>query len=423
MNSKLENFLTKKVRPLAGNFSYNPSKVALSEGAKEIVDQAFDIPGNKLFDYHCHLVSIGTDNNFGYVNYKMYNPLFVPLKLRFNMFASAAGITSAAVTDQQYIDGLVKLLKLILDLGKVSLLALDQYYDKMGRPHPEITRLYVPNDYLMRICNKYPEYFEPVISVHPYRSDALQELEKWGEQGIKFVKWLGNSMNIDASDPLCEKFYQKMKEYNMTLLAHAGNEEAITVPAHQYLGNPLLYRKPLEMGLKVILAHCAGHGMNLDHDSKIKKPIKNYKLFYRMMDNPKYEGLLFGDIAAVTQINRCGSPLKNIIERSEHHHRLINGSDYPLPGVNAANSTIVLRLLGYINKEEKKYLDELYYYNPLLCDFVTKRTIRLPKEKNKKLAPGIFGQNKILPKFNRGQEPLKSSRKSPEINLNKSTSK
>ena len=51
------------------------------------------------------------------------------------------------------------------------------------------------------------------------------------------------------------------------------------------------------------------------------------------MDEPRYEGLLFGDISAMTQLNRIGPALDTVLERDDWHDRLINGSDYPLPGV------------------------------------------------------------------------------------------
>ena len=51
-------------------------------------------------------------------------------------------------------------------------------------------------------------------------------------------------------------------------------------------------------------------------------------------DDKKYEGLVFGEISAMTQFNRCGTPLTTILEREDLHDRLVNGSDYPLPAVN-----------------------------------------------------------------------------------------
>ena len=50
------------------------------------------------------------------------------------------------------------------------------------------------------------------------------------------------------------------------------------------------------------------------------------------MDEPRYRGNLFGDIAAITQGNRMGV-VATLLERRDWHARLLNGSDYPLPGV------------------------------------------------------------------------------------------
>jgi len=69
--------------------------------------------------------------------------------------------------------------------------------------------------------NKRPDLFEPVISVNPYRPDALAELERGAKRGARMVKWLPNAMGMDPSDELCDPFYQKMKELNLILLSHA----------------------------------------------------------------------------------------------------------------------------------------------------------------------------------------------------------
>ena len=108
------------------------------------------------------------------------------------------------------------------------------------------------------------------------------------------------------------------------------------------------------------------------------------------MDDEKYDGLLYGDISAMTQINRAGDALNTILKRKDLHPRLINGSDYPLPAINALISTIELKSLGYITSHEKKCLDEIYNYNPLLFDFVLKRTIKFQGDNKLKLSDCIF---------------------------------
>ncbi len=45
-------------------------------------------------------------------------------------------------------------------------------------------------------------------------------------------------MGIDPSDELCDSFYQKMKELNLALLSHGGEEKAIEAREDQRLGNP-----------------------------------------------------------------------------------------------------------------------------------------------------------------------------------------
>ena len=172
--------------------------------------------------------------------------------------------------------------------------------------------MYVPNHYVVELAQKYPDVFTPVISIHPYRADALQELEKWAKAGIKYVKWLPNAMGMDPANSAIDPFYRKMKEYNMILLSHAGDEQAVEAEEDQKLGNPLLLRKPLDLGVRVIIAHAASLGECGDLDRRAPRKAKCFDLFLRMMDEPKYVGLLFGEISAITQYNRMPAPLATL---------------------------------------------------------------------------------------------------------------
>ena len=147
--------------------------------------------------------------------------------------------------------------------------------------------------------------------------------------------------------------------------------------------------------MKVIVAHCAGLGENEDLDRPDKKSTHNFDLFMRLMNEKQYEGLVFGEISAMTQFNRIGKPLTTILERADLHERLVNGSDYPLPAVNVLIRTKPLVKGGYIERDERESLNEIYDYNPLLFDFVLKRTLRLPGT-NKRLPAAIFMNNSSL---------------------------
>jgi mannonate dehydratase len=69
------------------------------------------------------------------------------------------------------------------------------------------------------------------------------------------------------------------------------------------------------------------------------------------MDEKRYEGLVFGEISAMTQFNRAGKPLRTMLAREDLHERLVNGSDYPLPAVNILIRTAVVKH-GYIGRSE-----------------------------------------------------------------------
>jgi mannonate dehydratase len=65
-----------------------------------------------------------------------------------------------------------------------------------------------------------------------------------------------------------------------------------------------------------------------------------------------------------------------VIEREHWHPRLLNGSDYPLPGVMPLFSVDYLVSLGLLEASAKPLLTEIRLRNQLLFDFVLKRHLR-----------------------------------------------
>ena len=95
------------------------------------------------------------------------------------------------------------------------------------------------------------------------------------------------------------------------------------------------------------------------------------------------------------QFNRMPGPFATLLKRQDLHPRIVNGSDYPLPAINALIHTRSMTRAGFITDEERAQLNEIYDYNPLLFDFVLKRTLRHPETKQK-LAPSVFMGNPAL---------------------------
>lgn len=327
---------------IAGAFTHQPEELQsrISTKAADLIKRAFDdIDPTRLVDYHTHIAGIGTNSGDVFVNPKLLTWRYPLHHFKFKIYFSASAVTDAELADEKIIDRLARLVSNIEDHGKYRLLAFDKNYNRDGSPNLSKTEFYVSNDYMFAIVEQRLDLFEPVISVNPYRRDALDELRRGARRGARIVKWLPNAMGIDPSDELCDQFYRKMKELSLVLLSHGGEERAVEAKEDQRLGNPLLLRRALDHGVKVIIAHCAGLGDNEDLDDPKRKRVPNFDLFLRLMADKRYEDRLFADISAMTQVNRIGRPLTTILQRDDLHERLVNGSDYPLPAINIVIST------------------------------------------------------------------------------------
>ncbi|TSA15251.1 MAG: amidohydrolase, partial [Betaproteobacteria bacterium] len=242
--------------------------------------------------------------------------------------------------------------------------------------------------YAAQIARRYAAHFEWVASVHPYRRDSVAQLEAAVAEGARAVKWLPAAMGMDPASKLCDPFYAAMARLDLPLITHAGLERALKGPDVQELGNPLRLRRALDHGVRVVVAHCASMGQDRDIDRGANGgAIGSFELFARLMDEPRYVGRLYGDISAMTQTARAGAALSQIIQREDWHARLLNGSDYPLPGVFPLYSIDYLSELGYIDASAVPLFRSLREYNPLLFDFVLKRSLRAG---GKRLAAGVF---------------------------------
>jgi len=383
---------------IGGAFSREPQQFAAGIGkrALDLVKRAFDdVDPQRLVDHHVHIAGLNSNGSGTFVNAKMRSWKHPFHRLKFKVYMSSAGVDDEHHADDQLVKRLADLVSGIPNHGKHRLLAFDKNYRPDGSVNLEKTEFYVPNEYVFKLAQEHSDLFVPNISVNPYRPDALAELEKWAKRGARVVKWLPNAMGIDPSDPRCDPFYAKMKELGLILLSHGGEEKAVEAEEDQKLGNPLRLRRALDHGVKVIVAHCAGLGTNEDLDSRDRPQADNFDLFLRLMDDKRYEGLVFGEISAMTQFNRVGKPLTTILARDDLHERLVNGSDYPLPAVNILIRTRPLMKGGYLAEAEAEPLKEIYDYNPLLFDFVLKRTLKLPGA-NRRLPAGIFMTNPAL---------------------------
>ena len=344
-----------------------------------------------VYDHHVHLVATGHEGSGASVNPDLLS-WFHPIKrMKTEIYAEAGQVPDLERTDSTYVTRLRSLVDHHPADLRVSLLAFEAFHDESGRAVPEKTAFHIPNAWTFEVAQAAGPRFSPVASIHPYRPDAVEALERLHAAGGRMLKWLPNSMGIDPASPRCDPLYDAMARLGVALLSHAGDEHAVDGDTQQGLGNPLKLRRPLDKGVTVIVAHCGGLGVGEDLDRPDAPPVPNFDLFVRLMEEPRYEGRLFGEISAVVLSNRHGAPLATLLKRRELHARLAYGSDYPLVAIDWLIRTQALAELGYITEEEADGLDEIFGVNPLLFDLVLKRSLRAPGSDHG-FEPALFGR-------------------------------
>jgi predicted TIM-barrel fold metal-dependent hydrolase len=339
-----------------------------------------------VWDSHAHLIGTG-DSGSGITVNAQSDSLLNPGQYARRLFFLNAGCAQNAPgsVDLAYVERMRNLVDGMRPGFKMVLFAFERAHHEDGGADPEHTIFYVPNAYARDVAGRHPEYFEWVASIHPYRPDALAALAQAKRDGAVAVKWLPSAMGIDPASPRCDPFYEFLSKNRMPLITHAGLERAVLGrDAHEF-GNPLRLRRALDAGVRVVIAHCASMGEDRDLDKGANGPmVDSFSLFARVFE--KYPNC-FGDISAMTQINRAGPALAQVVERADWHARLLNGSDYPLPGVMPIFSVDYLVSLGLLAASAGDVLREIRLHNPLLFDFVLKRNLR---SNGKALAAGVF---------------------------------
>jgi mannonate dehydratase len=370
--------------PCRGGLLLNVTHHALVNEAWDGLDPA------QVWDCHVHLAGIGDSPSGIALNPRMTSALSPAHYARrlFFLNAGCAYDSEGGSADVAYVRRMLNLLAAMRRGVKLMLYAFDRAYGEDGRRDPERTEFYVPDAYARELARAHPRYFEWVASIHPYRADCVEALAQAKQEGARAVKWLPASMGIDPGSPRCDRFYEAAARLRMPIVSHAGLERAVIGTDIQAYGNPLRLRRALDAGVRVVVAHCASLGQDVDLDKGPNGPyVDGFALFSRLFEIEKYKNHLFGDISALTQTSRAVPALARVIERTDWHARLLNGSDYPLPGVMPIFSVEYLVSLGLVQASAAPLLRQIREHNPLLFDFVLKRHLR---SNGKALANSVF---------------------------------
>lgn len=361
----------------------------------DIVRAAWNgIDPRAYWDCHVHLIGVGDSNSGLWITPAMRS-LWHPIQFLQRAFYQNAGCAEReGHVDEDFLTRLLRLQAELVPGNKIMLLAFAHHHDEGGAVDLASSAYHASNAAARDVVRRWPENFEWIASIHPYHPDCLRQLEDAVRDGARAVKWLPSAMGIDPASLRCDPFYEALARLDVPLLSHGGKELAVHGGAHDEFNNPLRLRRALEHGVRVVVAHCASLGTYPDIDrGKDAAPVEAFTLFARLMDEPRYEKLMYGDLSAVTQVNRLGPALNTVLERDNWHERLVNGSDYPLPGVVPLFSLTRMTEQGFITEAQARLCSEIRRYNPLLFDFVLKRCLR---SRGKGFAPGVFESRRLF---------------------------
>lgn len=352
-------------------------------GTHPMITQAWSgLDPTQVWDMHTHLAGTGDSGNGIEIHPTMlswWHPRAFFSRL---FYENGSGTHTAQGKDHAYVNRMANLLVQMRPHAaqahpKALLFAFDRYYDEKGEAHPARSTFYVPNHTVAAAVRAHPQAFEWAASIHPYREDALDELEQAVADGACAIKWLPAAMNMDPDSPRCDAFYEALVRHNLPMIIHCGKEEAVKTSEAQAFGNPLKLKRLLDHGVRTVVAHCASSGDDIDLEQGPNGPrVSSFELFARMMDRPEYAPRLFGDISAIVLRNRHPQVLQTLLTRQDWHPRLLNGSDYPLPGIVPITSPSALARAGLLDKELCEPLNRVREHNPLYFDFLLKRHLQ-----------------------------------------------
>lgn len=201
-------------------------------------------------------------------------------------------------------------------LDAAVILAFDGVYTDAGQFDEPRTHLYVSNDHVIDLARRNKQVLFG-CSVHPYRKDAVAELERCIAAGAVLMKWLPIVQGFNPADPRCLPLYECLAHHKLPLLSHTGGEH--TLPRiDDSLADPMLLLPAIKAGVTVIAAHCGTKSApgERDYVPEWARLAREHERFY-------------GDTSALNLPTRSYA-YKTILSDPLLRSKLIHGSDWPV---------------------------------------------------------------------------------------------
>jgi predicted TIM-barrel fold metal-dependent hydrolase len=266
-----------------------------------------------IWDIHVHLAGVGSQASGNFLAPAFRRGLACRLFLR--RFGLSPTVMQAPDCDQRIVQFILAQLN-ASQVDRVVLLAFDAAHREDGTRDTARTLMVTDNDFVADLALAHQKILFGA-SIHPYRHDALSELERLIARGACLMKWLPGAQNIQPDDPRCFPFYDLLAKHQVPLLCHTGGEHTLKAfPNH--LNDPRRLVAALDRGVTVIAAHC---GVSLFlHEKSYFRVWKEMALRYERF---------YGDVSAFGVITRIW-PLRWILSEPRLSEKIVFGSDFPV---------------------------------------------------------------------------------------------
>jgi uncharacterized protein len=267
-----------------------------------------------IVDCHVHALAVtpGHGRLSGYLR-KRPNVLLSRIRLGVSLFGSDEKI------EHDFETRLVETINGTPELDAAVVLAFDGVYTEDGRYDEANTHLMVTNDYAADLARRYPKLLFGA-SVHPYRPDAVRELERCVAAGAVLMKWLPLVQGMDPAAERCRPFFEALAHHRLPLLCHTGGELSLPQKA-PHLQSPEIVTLALKCGVTVIAAHCGtrSHPFGTNYLPTFVRMAKEYENLY-------------GDTAALNIPTRSYA-FPKLLEDEAVRRKIVHGSDWPIPSL------------------------------------------------------------------------------------------
>ena len=278
-----------------------------------------------------------------------------PAHLRSDPYRAYVTALASSVRDSRYVE-------------RTCLFGVDSRLDTQGREIDRDRTVCADTEAVLAVAAEHPDLFIPFLSVNPRRPDALERIDAYVAQGCRGAKFLQNYWGVDLHDEAFIPYYERLAAHGLPLIIHIGSEYSIASDARFERVDML--DPPLACGVKVIAAHM-GLG-RIEHKLRFwrnlsRDPQYFDRDYFILLDRLQHEPNLYADISAILVPFRARA-LRHLSEQRQIHHKLLFGTDYPVPFPTLLNSYDLnwntrKRISGILNPFDR-YLQVLLEYFP-----------------------------------------------------------